>query len=110
MSKETAERAASAAPKATLAAIPAKRASTERQPPLGHQHGAVVRYVAEANRHSVYAAPGYQLFVEAMWNGVYQQIPVDPLEVDGLIAALEAARDYCEIAKRGENDPAMRAV
>ena len=42
----------------------------------------------------VVAAPGYVIFLEATWGGRTQTIPVDPADIDDLIAALRKARKF----------------
>jgi hypothetical protein len=42
----------------------------------------------------VYSAPHYMVFIERMWHGDYQQVPVDPDSIPRLIEALEAAMEH----------------
>lgn len=65
-----------------------------RQRPLG-DHPAVLTFpVSDESGIHVYARPGNVLFIEAMWHGDYQQVPVDPDQVHDLIEALSEALEY----------------
>jgi hypothetical protein len=65
-----------------------------RQRPLGDMPTSLPFPVGEESSITIWAAPGYVLFIEAMWHGDYQQVPVDPDEIDNLIEALGLAREY----------------
>jgi hypothetical protein len=65
-----------------------------RQRPLGDEPGALTFPVSDECSIVIYARPGRVLFIEAMWHGDYQQVPVDPDHVDDPIAALQEARAY----------------
>jgi hypothetical protein len=67
-----------------------KRPENLRQPPL--DHSMVRRGDEVGDGIIVWSAPRYKVFIEAMWHGDYQQVPVDPDEIPALIAALEEAR------------------
>lgn len=62
---------------------------------LAHAETRLTQQVGESGP-KVIAAPGYLIFVEAMWGGRVQTIPVDPAEVDEFIAALRKARKFGE--------------
>jgi hypothetical protein len=68
-----------------------------RQPPLEHCGRDVecVEFDDESTR--IYAAPGYMIFIERMWHGEYQQVPVDPDKVLDLIDALHVARRHARV-------------
>lgn len=65
-----------------------------RERPLG-DHPAVLTFpVSDESDIKVYARPGYVVFIEKMWHGDYQQVPVDLEEIDNLIEALGEAQAY----------------
>lgn len=80
------------------------RSPAFRQRPLGDHPAVLVFPVSDESDIKVYARPGYVLFVEAMWHGDYQQIPVDPGELDNLIEALSEAKAYLSDAANQEEE------
>lgn len=38
--------------------------------------------------HVITSAPGYTLFVQALWNGRWTAVPVDPKDIDAFSRAL----------------------
>jgi hypothetical protein len=60
----------------------------KRQRPLGDGPEVSAFEVSDESSTIVYAAPRCKLFIEGMWHGDYQQVPVDPEDVENLIEAL----------------------
>jgi site-specific DNA-adenine methylase len=73
-----------------------ERLDISRPAPLEHCGKDVKRIDLSDHSTFVYAAPTYMVFIERMWHGAYQQIPIDPKDIPELIEALEAARKYAE--------------
>lgn len=61
-----------------------------RRPPLEGIENVNVQTVSP-DGIKVYAAPQYMVFIERMWHGDYQQVPVDPENIPKLIEALQQA-------------------
>lgn len=72
----------------------ADRSPHYRQPPLEHCGRDVETTAIKDESIKVYAAPGYMVFIERMWHGEYQQVPVDPGQIMELIDALHIARRH----------------
>lgn len=71
------------------------RPSSLRQEPFGYADSRNRRVVGEdvpGIGISVWSSPGCVLFIEAMCHGDYQQVPVDPEQVDELIETPTGAR------------------
>ena len=76
------------------------RSQHVRQPPLQHvRPDRLQTFVVGGDEDTnsqpevtVYAAPNWLVFIEGLWHGDYQQIPVEPESLDELIAALEKAK------------------
>jgi hypothetical protein len=69
-----------------------------RQRPLEHAATCVFP-VGDESDIKLYAAPGYKVFIEARWHGDYQQVPVDPDELDDLIEALDEVKAFLADAR-----------
>lgn len=63
----------------------------KRPRPLDHS---TVTTIEPYEGLTIYSAPGFMHFIEAMWHGDYQQVPVDPENlpafIDGLRSLLPA--------------------
>jgi hypothetical protein len=79
------------------------RAPHYRRRPLGDHADVLVFPVSDECDTKVYARPGCVLFIEEMWHGDYQQIPVDPDQIDNLIEALGEAKAYLADARASED-------
>lgn len=80
--------------------MPYKDRHGYRQRPLGDGADVQTFPVSDESAIAVYARSGYKLFIEAMWHGDYQQVPVDPEEAEDLIEALQHALAYLSESKQ----------
>lgn len=74
----------------------------KRQRPFNGSPNALTFPVSDESGIVIYAQPGAVLFIEAMWHGDYQQVPVDPDEAEDLIEAIQQAMEYLAEQRRKE--------